>query len=116
MTDHIEDIVEFVQVLVDKGFAYESQGDVYYRTQKFEGYGKLSHQSTDELKVGARIEEGDKKENATRLCSLESGERRRNFMGKSMGCRTSWLAYRMFGNGDANILGIRLISMRAGKI
>ena len=64
VTDHIEDIVEFVQVLVDKGFAYESQGDVYYRTRKFDGYGKLSHQSTDELKVGARIEEGDKKENA----------------------------------------------------
>ena len=63
VTDHIEDIVEFVKVLIDKGFAYESQGDVYYRTQNFEGYGKLSHQSTDELKVGARIEEGDKKEN-----------------------------------------------------
>ena len=52
-----------MKVLIDKGFAYESQGDVYYRTQKFEGYGKLSHQSTDELKVGARIEEGIKKEN-----------------------------------------------------
>ncbi|MBO0587266.1 cysteine--tRNA ligase [Sporosarcina sp. E16_8] len=63
VTDHIEDIVQFVKVLIDKGFAYESQGDVYYRTQKFEGYGKLSHQSTDELKVGARIEEGIKKEN-----------------------------------------------------
>ncbi len=63
VTDHIEDIVEFVKVLIDKGFAYESQGDVYYRTQKFEGYGKLSQQSTDELKVGARIEEGIKKEN-----------------------------------------------------
>lgn len=63
VTDHIEDIVEFVKVLIDKGFAYESQGDVYYRTQKFEGYGKLSQQSTDELKVGARIEEGVKKEN-----------------------------------------------------
>lgn len=63
VTDHIEDIVEFVKVLIDKGFAYESQGDVYYRTQKFVGYGKLSQQSTDELKVGARIEEGIKKEN-----------------------------------------------------
>jgi cysteinyl-tRNA synthetase len=63
VTDHIVDIVNFVQVLVDKGFAYESQGDVYYRTKSFDGYGKLSHQSTDELKIGARIEEGDKKEN-----------------------------------------------------
>ena len=50
-------------MLIDKGFAYESQGDVYYRTTKFDGYGKLSKQSTDELIVGARIEEGEKKDN-----------------------------------------------------
>ena len=64
VTEHIDDIVAFIQVLVDKGFAYEAQGDVYYRTRKFEGYGKLSHQSIDELKVGARIEESGIKENA----------------------------------------------------
>ena len=64
VTNHIEDIVNFVQVLIDKGFAYESQGDVYYRTSKFEGYGKLSGQSTDELIIGARIEAGEKKENS----------------------------------------------------
>ena len=64
VTDHIEDIVAFVQALVDKGFAYESHGDVYYRTKKFDGYGKLSNQSTDELIVGARVEAGVKKEDA----------------------------------------------------
>ncbi|WP_088006732.1 cysteine--tRNA ligase [Indiicoccus explosivorum] len=62
VTDHMEEIIEFIRVLEDKGYAYESEGDVYYRTRKFEGYGKLSHQSIDELKVGARIEAGDKKE------------------------------------------------------
>lgn len=62
VTNHIEDIIEFVQVLVDKGYAYESGGDVYFRTKKFDGYGKLSSQSTDELIVGARIEAGEKKE------------------------------------------------------
>lgn len=62
VTDHIEDIIEFVQVLIDKGYAYASQGDVYFRTKKFETYGKLSSQSTDELIVGARIEAGEKKE------------------------------------------------------
>lgn len=51
--DHIPDIIEFIQVLVDKGFAYEAQGDVYYRTRKFEHYGELSDQSVDELEVGA---------------------------------------------------------------
>lgn len=62
VSEHIQDIVDFIQVLVDKGFAYESGGDVYYRTKKFDGYGKLSSQSTDELIVGARIEAGEKKE------------------------------------------------------
>lgn len=62
VTEHMEQIIEFIDALIEKGFAYESQGDVYYRTRKFDGYGKLSHQSVDELKVGARIETGDKKE------------------------------------------------------
>ncbi|WP_409252515.1 cysteine--tRNA ligase [Bacillus sp. SCS-153A] len=62
VTENMDIIIDFIQALVDKGYAYESQGDVYYRTRKFEGYGKLSHQSIDELKVGARIEAGDKKE------------------------------------------------------
>lgn len=51
--DHIEDIIDFVQVLVEKGYAYESNGDVYYRTRKFKDYGKLSDQSIDELEIGA---------------------------------------------------------------
>lgn len=60
--EHIPEIIEFIEALIDKGYAYESQGDVYYRTRKFDGYGKLSHQSVDELKSGARVEMGDKKE------------------------------------------------------
>ncbi|PFA64189.1 cysteine--tRNA ligase [Bacillus sp. AFS015802] len=64
VTDNIDTIVEFISALVDKGYAYESQGDVYYRTRKFDGYGKLSHQPIDELKAGARIDVGDKKEDA----------------------------------------------------
>jgi cysteinyl-tRNA synthetase len=64
VTENIDIIIEFINALIDKGYAYESQGDVYYRTRKFDGYGKLSHQSIDELKVGARIDVGDKKEDA----------------------------------------------------
>jgi len=62
VTNHMDDIIEFISVLIEKGYAYESQGDVYYRTRKFQGYGKLSHQSIDDLQVGARIEIGEKKE------------------------------------------------------
>lgn len=64
VTDHMTQIIEFIRVLIDKGYAYESQGDVYYRTRKFEGYGKLSHQDINDLKSGARIEVGEKKEDA----------------------------------------------------
>lgn len=64
VTEHMDDIIAFIKVLIDKDYAYESQGDVYYRTRKFEGYGKLSHQDVDELKIGARIEAGEKKEDA----------------------------------------------------
>ncbi|QBP39762.1 cysteine--tRNA ligase [Paenisporosarcina antarctica] len=64
VTEHMDDIIEFIGVLIEKGYAYESQGDVYYRTRKFDGYGKLSHQSVDDLKIGARIETGEKKDDA----------------------------------------------------
>ncbi|WP_102693527.1 cysteine--tRNA ligase [Rummeliibacillus pycnus] len=64
VTDHMNEIIEFISVLIEKGYAYESQGDVYYRTRKFKDYGKLSHQSVDDLKIGARIEAGEKKEDA----------------------------------------------------
>ncbi|AEH46169.1 cysteine--tRNA ligase [Parageobacillus thermoglucosidasius] len=62
VTENMDTIIEFIQALVEKGYAYEVDGDVYYRTRKFAEYGKLSHQSIDELKAGARIEIGEKKE------------------------------------------------------
>lgn len=62
VTENIDTIIEFINNLIEKGFAYESGGDVYYRTRSFDEYGKLSQQSIDDLKVGARIETGEKKE------------------------------------------------------
>lgn len=57
--DNIPEIIAFIEVLIEKGFAYESHGDVYYRTEKFEKYGQLSDQSIKDLRVGAseRIDE-----------------------------------------------------------
>jgi cysteinyl-tRNA synthetase len=60
--DHIDDIIDFIQVLIDKGYAYEAEGDVYYRTRKFESYGKLSDQSIDELEVGASQRTGEEQQ------------------------------------------------------
>ncbi len=62
--DNMDIIVEFIEQLIEKGYAYESEGDVYYKTKKFNGYGKLSHQSIDELRLGERIEIGEKKDDA----------------------------------------------------
>ena len=57
--DHIEDIIAFIQVLVDKGYAYMANNDVYYRTRIFKHYGQLSDQSIDELEVGASQRTGE---------------------------------------------------------
>ncbi|MEC5269225.1 cysteine--tRNA ligase [Heyndrickxia coagulans] len=64
VTENMDTIIAFIEKLIEKGHAYESDGDVYYRTRSFPDYGKLSHQSIDELKSGARIEVGEKKEDA----------------------------------------------------
>lgn len=61
-TENIDEIIDIIKTLVDKGYAYAVDGDVYYRTLKFDGYGKLSHQPIDDLKSGARIAVGEKKE------------------------------------------------------
>lgn len=61
-TRTMPEIIRFISQLVAKGFAYAVDGDVYFRTRKFADYGKLSHQSIDDLKSGARIEIDERKE------------------------------------------------------
>lgn len=62
-TDHIAGMHAMIQTLIDKGFAYApGNGDVYYRVGKFEGYGKLSRRKIEDLKIGARIEVDEAKE------------------------------------------------------
>ena len=61
-TENIDEIIEIIKSLEEKGYAYAVDGDVYYRTLKFKGYGKLSHQPIDDLQSGARIAVGEKKE------------------------------------------------------
>lgn len=65
-SENIPEIIDFVKVLIEKGYAYESAGDVYYRARKFKNYGQLSDQHIDDLEVGASQhtadEETDRKE------------------------------------------------------
>ena len=62
VTETMGDIISFISDLVSKGYAYEVDGDVYFRVTKVENYGCLSNMKVDDLLVGARIEENSKKE------------------------------------------------------
>ena len=63
-TEYIGDIIKFVSALIEKGYAYEVDGDVYFRTKKFKDYGKLSGKNLEELQVGAsqRVSLDERKE------------------------------------------------------
>ena len=60
-TEHIQDIIDLVKILEEKGFAYPAGGDVYFEISKFSDYGKLSKKNIDELRAGARVEVGEHK-------------------------------------------------------
>lgn len=60
-TEYINEIISFVKDLIDEGYAYEVDGDVYFETKKFKGYGKLSGQNIDDLLSGARINVDERK-------------------------------------------------------
>lgn len=62
-TENIDEIIDIIKSLEEKGYAYAVNGDVYFRTLKFKEYGKLSHQPIEDLVSGARIAVGDIKEN-----------------------------------------------------
>ena len=62
-TEHIEDMINLIQELVDDGTAYKAKNGVYFRVSKFSEYGKLSKKKTEDLESGSRIEIDDSKEN-----------------------------------------------------
>jgi len=62
-SETIPDMIEMTQEIIDKGYGYVSDGDVYFSVEKFSDYGKLSGQKIDEMKAGARIEPGEQKHN-----------------------------------------------------
>lgn len=62
VSEHIPDIVAAIEGLIAKGFAYEMEGDVYYRVKAFKDYGKLSGRSLEDMLAGARVEVDERKE------------------------------------------------------
>ncbi len=67
-TENIDAIIDIIATLIEKGFAYEADGDVYFRATKFDEYGKLSHQPLEDLEAGARIDIAEHKENPMDFC------------------------------------------------
>ncbi len=67
-TENIKQIQDIISELIEKGYAYVSGGDVYYRAKKFDGYGKLSHQPMEDLAAGARIDVNEVKEDPMDFC------------------------------------------------
>lgn len=67
-TENIDEIERIISELVEKGYAYQAGGDVYFRSKKFDGYGKLSHQPLEDLEAGARIATDDIKEDPMDFC------------------------------------------------
>lgn len=68
VTEYMSKIIDFIATLVEKGYAYPIDGDVYFRVGKIESYGEISNRNVEDLLVGARIEENDKKENPLDFC------------------------------------------------
>ncbi len=63
-TEHVPEFIDFIRGLMDKGYAYAKDGDVFFRTKRFAAYGALSHQNLEELHYGIRVEVDERKEDA----------------------------------------------------
>ena len=73
-TENIDAIQDIITSLIEKDYAYESKGDVYFRAKKFKEYGKLSHQPLDDLEAGARIDVTEIKEDPMDFCLWKSAK------------------------------------------
>ncbi|NLY63318.1 MAG: cysteine--tRNA ligase [Erysipelothrix sp.] len=90
VTDTMPEIIAYIQKLIDEEYAYAIDGDVYFRVSKVSDYGKLSNQNTDDLLVGARIEENDKKENPLDFTLWKQTERGEVFPSNFGAGRPGW--------------------------
>ena len=73
-TEHIKGMIKIIEKLINRGYAYIIDGDVYFEIAKFDGYGKLSHRSREEMQAGARIEIDKRKKNPLDFALWKSGK------------------------------------------
>ncbi len=98
VSEHIPDIIHTVQQLIDNGYGYVVDGDVYYRVEKFSHYGELSGRKLDDMMAGARVEVDERKENPMDFAPVEERQTGRTFLGQPLGQGTPGLAHRMLGH------------------
>ena len=71
-TEHIDLMIEMINELIKKGYAYENKHHVYFEVKKFTDYGKLSNKNLEELIAGSRVEISENKKKFRRFCSMET--------------------------------------------
>jgi len=106
VTEHIEDIIEAVARLIDMGFAYEADGNVYFDVSKFKGYGKLSKVSVEELKAGARVEPDPLKRNPADFALWKREER------KGVSWRSPWGYGRPGWHIECSVMSMKYLGLR----
>ena len=109
-TQEIDGMIDMISTLIEKGYAYDVDGTVYFRTRKFKEYGKLSHKNLDDLQGRQPFSAGHRRGSEGRSAgfrAVEAQERRRTLLGVTLGTGPSGLAYRVLchvqeisGRGD----------------
>ena len=92
-TEHMQDILNMVEGLVDKGIAYPIEGDVYFSVKKFSAYGQLSGKKLEELQAGARVEVDIRKQDPMDFALWKTSKPGEPGWDSPWGKGTSWMAY-----------------------
>lgn len=97
VSDNIPEIIELIQSLITRDYAYEINGDVYFRVRAFQDYGRLSNRNVDDLRSGARIEVSEHKQDALDF-ALWKRAKEGEISWNSLGTRSPGVAHRVFGS------------------
>ena len=98
VTETMDEIIRFVQTLIDKGYAYVVDGDVYYSVRKFDKYGALSKKNIEELEAGARVEVDERKKDPLDFALWKASKENEPWWESPWGKGRPRLAYRMFSH------------------
>ena len=116
-TEEIGGMISMIETLIEKGYAYEKNGTVYYRTRKFKDYGKLSHKNLDDLQSGGRalLVSGEDEKKIRWISFSGNRKKKENLSGKHRGARDVRDGTLSAQRCQRNILASRSIFMQEEK-